>query len=505
MVSVKNSFRAVACVLCLLLVLATTSARTHGAVPAVQAKASLAGQGWYVVAMLDTFAGQYWARVAGRDTGLPPGTNGHDEFAARWTHEVLANLHGLPTAVLHQQFAVPGFSGLPARRPGDNIVVLVPGSRYPEQSVVVGAHYDGEPFSKGSAYDDASGSMIVLGLARELGAAWRAHGLPSRSMEFVLFDAEEQGLIGSNAYTFALRHGGLMPRPVFMLNEEQSGVGYPVRPFGLLSGAPLPMFATTTAQLSRSAQHLVGPAQRPNPTALKRALVMLDGAVTSAFSALHAAYPTIAYRGGNAPAFGAGDRSSVVRGPNPALCCSDEAPFEALGLPTVTLSGDYHYYEQGSPSWAYPFDQPQDTPTALACDTGGSSRPGSALAAALNLELQVSIPLVDGYAPAGRGTGVAVASDVPGAGLPMHIHAVGGSNVRWAFGDGATARGNSVEHTYRSAGTYRLSMESGGHITSYELTIPAKRPVFSSGIKPISPPPIIPWHPAELRGVQGCP
>src|SRR5947209_4106133 len=150
----KNPVRALTSVVSLLLVLFSTSAGAHGAARAARPGASLVGQGQYMVNMLDAFAGQYWARVAGRDTGLPPRTNGHDEFAARWTREIIAGLHGLPAVVLHQHFAVPGFWGLPARRPGDNIVVLVPGSRYPNQSVVVGAHYDGEPSSKGPAYGD---------------------------------------------------------------------------------------------------------------------------------------------------------------------------------------------------------------------------------------------------------------------------------------------------------------------------------------------------------------
>ena len=51
--------------------------------------------------------------------------------------------------------------------------MAVPGSQRPNQTVVVGCHPDGEPLSHGSAYDDASGCINALGLARVLGEQWR--------------------------------------------------------------------------------------------------------------------------------------------------------------------------------------------------------------------------------------------------------------------------------------------------------------------------------------------
>src|SRR5581483_2439594 len=101
------------------------------------------------------------------------------------------------------------------------IVVAVPGSRHPERAILVGAHYDGEPTSHGSAYDDTSGSALMLGVARELAALWRVRGLPAETVEFVLFDAEEQGLVGSSAYAFAWQHGAVLPAPDLLINEEQ--------------------------------------------------------------------------------------------------------------------------------------------------------------------------------------------------------------------------------------------------------------------------------------------
>jgi hypothetical protein len=460
-------------------------------------------EGSYIVQQLDSFANRFWARVAGRDTGLPPHINGHDEFAARWTREMLHNLRGLPVGVFRQSFATPGFRQLPAKRPGVNVVVVVPGSYHPDRAIIVGAHYDGEPFSKGSAYDDTSGCAIMLGLARVLGAFWRTHGLPSLTVEFVLFDAEEEGLVGSNAFGFAFRHGAAMPRPVLMINEEQSGVGYPVRPFGLFSQASLPTFATTTTRLRASWSRWFGRLIPPNHAALALLIRRLQAARSAVFTELHAIYDSLSFRSGEAPVFTSSDEPLLKIGPIP-ICCSDNAPFEALGLPTVTFAGDYHYYEPHAPSWSYPFDQSQDTPQALACDTGGSPKPSTALEAALALPLALSLIVINDYAPPAAGSHTVVFSTVAGAGKPVTFEAFGAQQVRWQFGDGAHAFGTSVMHTYVHPGTYSLEITSSYGTDSWEVVVHNHLPIFKSPFT-AAPPPLRPWHPVELENIAGCP
>jgi len=71
--------------------------------------------------------------------------------------------------------------------------------------IIVGAHYDGVPAGPAAA-DDATGVAIVLVAARYLAT------LPRRDhpVEFVLFDQEEIGLVGSAAYVTTLRAEGAM-------------------------------------------------------------------------------------------------------------------------------------------------------------------------------------------------------------------------------------------------------------------------------------------------------
>lgn len=80
-----------------------------------------------------------------------------------------------------------------------NIVATKLGTVTPSEYVVVGGHYDSISQSTGTsapgAEDNGSGSAVVLELARI--AAGRNF---ERSIQFVLFDAEEQGLIGSQRF-----------------------------------------------------------------------------------------------------------------------------------------------------------------------------------------------------------------------------------------------------------------------------------------------------------------
>lgn len=470
------------------------------AAPASRSTAStIPDEGPFLVHALHTYATQYWARVAGRDTGLAPRTNGHDEFAARWTRDMQSALHGLHAAVFRQSFFTPGFRTLPATRPGVNIMVVVPGSRRPQEAVIVGAHYDGEPSSKGSAFDDASGSLVTLALARALGETWRSEGRPARTVEFILFDGEEQGLTGSLALTFIERHGAVMPRPVLMIDEEQSGVGYPVRPFGLRSQPIEPSFAVTVDHLPA----FFGTSKRMDPAAASQLLARTRAARSEVFSQLRARYSPLPYRGGQAAAFAAQDEKLLEIGPG-SICCSDNDPYQKMGIPNLTLAGNTSFYDRGAQPWAYPFDQPWDTFSALACDTGGDPKPSRALEAALDLPMAISDAVIHAYAPPARGEGMALLSMLAVRGKSVRFIAVGAGPARWDFGDGGAATGAKVSHIYRRTGSYRVTVHSGALTAAGQVRVLAKRlqPKLVFGV--VNPPSVRPWRPAALQHVPAC-
>ncbi len=80
-----------------------------------------------------------------------------------------------------------------------NTVGEIVGSEKPDEFVIVGAHLDSWDLGTG-ATDNGTGSCTVLEIARTLGAMAKAGIRPKRTIRFVLFTGEEQGLFGSKQY-----------------------------------------------------------------------------------------------------------------------------------------------------------------------------------------------------------------------------------------------------------------------------------------------------------------
>ncbi len=122
-----------------------------------------------------------------------------------------------------------------------NLIALVPGTdpALAGEALVLGAHYDhlgrdGDRVYAG-ADDNASGTALVLGLARALAASG---GLP-RTVVLALFSGEELGLLGSRHY--AAHPAVPMARTAAMLNFDMVGRlgGGRLRLGGVASGAGL--------------------------------------------------------------------------------------------------------------------------------------------------------------------------------------------------------------------------------------------------------------------------
>ena len=89
------------------------------------------------------------------------------------------------------------FSGKPVEV--YNTVAEIPGTEKPEEIVIIGAHLDSWDLGTG-ATDNGTGSAAVLEAARAL---QKLGVKPKRTIRFVLFTGEEQGLNGSKAYVKA--------------------------------------------------------------------------------------------------------------------------------------------------------------------------------------------------------------------------------------------------------------------------------------------------------------
>jgi len=99
-----------------------------------------------------------------------------------------------------------------------NTVGEIRGSEKPDEVVVVGGHLDSWDLGQGTT-DNGTGSMIVLEAARILNKC----GIqPKRTIRFILFTGEEQGLRGSRAYVE--QHKDELPR-VSMCLVHDYGTG----------------------------------------------------------------------------------------------------------------------------------------------------------------------------------------------------------------------------------------------------------------------------------------
>src|SRR5216683_1803471 len=395
----------------------------------------------YIYNQLFYVATHFQHREAGYDNNLSVTVNGHDEFAAYWSQEMVHNLQGFGAQVLHDPFPVQGWQGRPATVPSFNVEVSVPGALHPEQVVVIGCHYDGEAVSTQSANDDASGCAIELGVAKAMGIYWRSHHLyPTRTLRFVIFDAEEQGLYGSFHY--------------------------------LNSTIYVDMSPLTNSGLYR-AQSKLSPAQRDN---IIRFRALMQQAVPAAFAQFQAiGFQALTYRSDSnqavsQPVF-TPDQASNIHLENDTLGGSDQIPFTLAGLPCATFAGNSTYYDSNPPPWSYPFDQPQDTIQLMNTYADGSSQHSYALTLALGLPGMLTTwmltqPDILGAAPADQNP-IAAISDigqtVVGRSFTLDARASFDPNdntltYTWNFGDGTQASGITATHTYTKTGTYTLDL-----------------------------------------------
>jgi len=99
-----------------------------------------------------------------------------------------------------------------------NTVGEIRGREKPDEYVILGAHLDSWDLAQGTT-DNGTGSMVVLEAARILAHCGTA---PKRTIRFVLFSGEEQGLHGSRAYV--KQHKYELPR-ISMCLAHDTGTG----------------------------------------------------------------------------------------------------------------------------------------------------------------------------------------------------------------------------------------------------------------------------------------
>jgi PKD repeat protein len=444
----------------------------------------------YLYTQLATMVTTYQSREAGYDTAQSNPNTGHDGFATYWQAEMLRNLSGFGATAVRDSFAIDGWQGRPATSPAFNVEVSVPGVTHPEQVVVIGCHYDGEADSTQSANDDGSGCAIELAVARALGIYWSAHHVyPARTLRFVIFDAEEQGVFGSFHYVNQTINSDL-GNVVAMLNEEQNGIEYPLRFLGKMSNPLLPTTIFVTPLSDNEAYNNTSTYTATDVANIKRFHTVEEGAAPAVFAAFRAlGYTSLMYRDSqNNPVsqqiFTTADLSHVTQQED-NIASSDQYAFSLDGLPAATYIGNFSYYDRNPPPWSYPYDQPQDTIQLMNIFASGAEAPAEALKLSLALPGMLTTwtlaqPDVLGFSAAPAGPVAAIADlgviapnqvvNLTAQGVYDPANPNASFNATWSFGDGTTAKALTAGHVWTTAGTYQLTLTVADSAGSRTIT-----------------------------------
>lgn len=109
-----------------------------------------------------------------------------------------------------------------------NVIATLTGSKYPDEKIIVGGHLDSWDLATG-AIDNGIGSFAVMDIARTLKALKLK---PKRTIEFVLFMGEEQGLLGSKAMVDELKQAGQLDNVRYMMNLDMTNDPTGLNAFG---------------------------------------------------------------------------------------------------------------------------------------------------------------------------------------------------------------------------------------------------------------------------------
>lgn len=127
----------------------------------------------------------------------------------------LALREKLKTGTLATRIQLTNFSGMIKAR---NVIATIPGKTKPDEKIVVGGHLDSWDLATG-AIDNGIGSFSVLDMAR----TFKALNLqPERTIEFVMFMGEEEGLLGSKSYVREAIKDKSIDKIRFMLNYDMT-------------------------------------------------------------------------------------------------------------------------------------------------------------------------------------------------------------------------------------------------------------------------------------------
>ena len=128
-----------------------------------------------------------------------------------------------------------------------NVVATLKGSTYPDEKIIIGGHLDSWDLATG-AIDNGIGSFAVMDIARTFKTLKLK---PKRTVEFVLFMGEEQGLLGSRAMVENLKKLGELDKVRYMMNLDMTNDPTGLNAFGRTDMVP---FLNTVGELMKQVE-----------------------------------------------------------------------------------------------------------------------------------------------------------------------------------------------------------------------------------------------------------
>jgi len=114
------------------------------------------------------------------------------------------------------QIEMSNFSGPIKAR---NVIATIPGKKFPNEKIIICGHLDSWDLATGAA-DNGIGSFSIIDMARTFK---KLNLQGDRTIEFVLFMGEEQGLLGSNAYVDEAKKANKLKQISYVFNFDMAG------------------------------------------------------------------------------------------------------------------------------------------------------------------------------------------------------------------------------------------------------------------------------------------
>ncbi len=122
----------------------------------------------------------------------------------------------MKTNTFKARVAMTNFSGKIKAR---NVIATLPGKKFPKEKIVVCGHLDSWDLATGAA-DNGIGSFSIIDMARTFK---KLNLQTDRTIEFVMFMGEEQGLLGSTAYVEQAKKNNTLQQVGYVFNFDMAG------------------------------------------------------------------------------------------------------------------------------------------------------------------------------------------------------------------------------------------------------------------------------------------